>query len=100
MRKPRGEKEQNIPMVFILTIYELQDDGIFIEFQQCADNEMTLQASAVQWAQGHLSDHFDEGMFHDAPSDSVEDNYQAILLWSQYADNAGGLRFIIRAADA
>lgn len=85
--------------MLILTIYEIDEYGLNILFQQSSPAEDTLKESVVRWVAIHYPDHFDDGMFHDSPSSSLEDNYQAILLWSQFAENASGLRFIIRPAD-
>lgn len=85
--------------MLVLTIYEMDEYGLTIHWQQVAADEATLKGAAVAWTQSHYPDHFEEGMFHDSPSDSVEDNYQAIMLWSQFSRNAGGLRYIIRPAD-
>lgn len=85
---------------YILTIYELNELGMAIEFQQAAASEADLQATAVAWFYARFPDHFEEGMFHDSPSDSVADNYQAIVLWCKYATSSGGLDLIIRPADA
>jgi hypothetical protein len=85
--------------MFILTIYELDEYGLHILFQKAATDEATLHTDAVAWTKRHYPDHFEEGMFHDALSDSDEDNYQAIVLWSEYSENAGTLRYEIRPAD-
>jgi hypothetical protein len=85
--------------MFILTIYELDEYGLHVFFQQINSDELPLQTLAVRWFATHYPEHFEDGMFHDSPSDSIEDNYQAILLWCEYAENSGGLDLLIRAAD-
>lgn len=85
--------------MFILTIYEIDEYGLNIHWQQASPDEGPLQAAIVEWTQAHYPDHFDDGLFHDSPSFSVEDNYQAIMLWSQFSKNAGRLRYLLRLAD-
>ncbi len=85
--------------MFILTIYELDDHGLQVHFQRATSDTDALKAAAVAWTAQRFPDHFEEGMFHDSPSNTIEDNYQAIILWSEYADNAGTLRFLLRPTD-
>jgi hypothetical protein len=84
---------------FILTIYEIDEYGLQVHGQQVASDEATLKATVVRWMMQHYPEHFEDGMFHDAPFSSIDDNFQAIILWSEYSQNAGGLRFLIRPAD-
>lgn len=86
--------------MYILSIYEIDEYGLHMLYQRAADDEYSLKIVLVDWMQQHHADHFEEGMFHDSPSDSVEDNFDAIVLWCDYALSAGKLRVLLRPADA
>ncbi|GAB4205912.1 MAG: hypothetical protein OHK0022_32440 [Roseiflexaceae bacterium] len=79
--------------MYVLTIYRLIDD-IDIELQKVAQDEQTLKAAALAWAEegcGWEPDDDDEA--------GVDEQYEALLAWLDGGESDNP-RVLIRKADS